>query len=96
MLMSVKVELNIYGDIKKQYLQQKTKNKIIAESRVSNWIQTPGFASYVNVNTDDYKKQYLWCIGTNNVINYAVVNPNSENLSNSLLWTPTTEKGKKL
>lgn len=86
----------LWGTLRSNIYNRKLGNKIIAESRVSNWIQTPGFASYVNVNTDDYKKQYLWCIGTNNVINYAVVNPNSENLSNSLLWTPTTEKGKKI
>ena len=86
----------LWGTLRSNIYNRKLGNKIIAESRVSNWIQTPGFGSYVNVNTDDYKKQYLWCIGPNNVINYAVVNPNSENLSNSLLWTPTTEKGKKI
>lgn len=86
----------LWGTLRSNIYNRKLGNKIIAESRVSNWIQTPGFSSYVNVNADDYKKQYLWCIGTNNVINYAVVNPNSENLSNSLLWTPITENGKKI
>ena len=77
----------LWGTLKNNTYNRKLGTKIIEDSKNYNWKQTPGFASQISVSTDSYKKQYLWCVRPDNTIWYAMVAPNTTNLSTTLGWT---------